>query len=257
MTCKPHGNLSLPILEEARVELSGKQFWRSLEEAADSNAVAEWVAREFPSGASIWSDSLSRRKFLTLMGASLALAGVAGCSVEPAPEEDIVPYVNQPESVVPGRPLFFATTMNLAGDAVGLLVESHLGRPTKVEGNPSHPASLGATDGMHQASVLTLYDPDRSQAVTYLGQERTWAAATRVLRDAMAGQAAGAGRGLRILTPSVISPTLGAQLNDLLTRFPRARWCTFEPISRDTGYAGAELAFGRRLSTVCDFSRAT
>ncbi len=214
------------------------------------------LRREFPSGASIWNDSVSRRKFLTLMGASLALAGVAGCSVEPAPEEDIVPYVDPPESVIPGRPLFFATTMDVAGDAVGLLVESHMGRPTKVEGNPSHPASLGATDALHQASVLTLYDPDRSQAVTYLGQEQTWAAATRAIRAAMEQQSDAQGRGLRILTSSVISPTLGAQLSDVLARYPLARWCSFEPISRASSCAGAELAFGERLSTLCDFSRA-
>ena len=146
------------------------------------------MQREFPEQAVVWPDSLSRRQFLTLMGASLALAGVSGCAVRPAPPGELVPYVQPPEETVPGRPLFFATAMAFAGSAVGLLVESHAGRPTKVEGNPDHPASLGATGIFHQASVLTLYDPDRAQTVTQLGQTRTWGEALGALRDAMQKQ---------------------------------------------------------------------
>ena len=152
----------------------GKRYWRSLEELADSEAFAELVRGEFPEQADVWPESLSRRKFLALMGASLALAGLSGCSVQPAPSVDLVAYAHPPDAVVPGRPLFFATTMTHAGSGVGLLVESHEGRPTKIEGNPDHPASRGATDFFHQASVLTLYDPDRAKTVTYLGQTRTW-----------------------------------------------------------------------------------
>src|SRR5437762_2292943 len=163
----------------------GKKYWRNLEELADTEAFQELMRREFPEQASVWPDSLSRRQFLTLMGASLALAGLGGCSVRPAPSVDFAPYVRAPEEVVPGKPLFFATTMTLGRDAVGMLVESHLGRPTKIEANPDHPASLGATDRFHQASVLTLYDPDRSQTVTNLGQTRTWDDAVVALRNAM------------------------------------------------------------------------
>jgi MoCo/4Fe-4S cofactor protein with predicted Tat translocation signal len=159
---------------QERLETShGKRYWRSLEELAGTEAFQELMRREFPEQADIWPNSLSRRQFLTLMGASLALAGLTGCSVRPAPSVNLTPYVRAPEEVVPGRPLFFATAMTLGGAAVGLLVESHLGRPTKIEGNPDHPASLGATDLFHQASILTLYDPDRAQTVTYLGQTRT------------------------------------------------------------------------------------
>ena len=173
------------------------------------------MQREFPEQAVIWPDSLSRRQFLTLMGASLALAGLSGCSVKPAPSGELVPYVRPPEDAVPGRPLFFATTMAFAGSAVGLLVESHAGRPTKVEGNPDHPASRGATDIFHQASVLTLYDPDRSQTVTQLGQTRTWGEALSAIRDAMQKQRRQRGAGLRLLTETIVSPTLARQIEEL------------------------------------------
>src|SRR5207244_8821440 len=130
------------------------------------------------------------------------------CSVRPAPSVNFAPYVRQPEEIVPGKPLFFATAMTLGGTAVGLLVESHLGRPTKIEGNPEHPASLGATDLYHQASVLTLYDPDRSQTVTRLGQPVTWDDALTTLRAAVEKQRPRRGAGLRLLTETVVSPTL-------------------------------------------------
>src|SRR5437016_11603919 len=117
-------------------------------------------------------DPLRRREFLKLMAASLALGGLTACTSQPP--EKIVPYVKAPEDIVPGKPLFFATAVAQGGFGTGVLVESHMGRPTKVEGNPEHPASLGATDAAAQASVLTLYDPDRSQTLTYLGDIRPW-----------------------------------------------------------------------------------
>src|ERR1700676_189822 len=159
------------------------------------------MGREFPKQADVWPDSLSRRHFLTLMGASLALAGLSGCSVKPAPLGKIVPYVKPPREIVPGEPLFFATAQPSPSGAVGLLVESHMGRPTKIEGNPEHPASRGATSLFHQASILTLYDPDRSQTVTHLGQTRTWDDALRAMRQALKDQQRGAG--VRLLTETV------------------------------------------------------
>src|ERR1700730_16834302 len=119
----------------------GKRFWRSLEELADSGPFAEMIRREFPDQAAEWTDLITRRRFLTLLGASFALAGLAGCSSHP-PGEKSLPYVRQREDLFVARPLFFATSMPLAGRAVGLLVESNEGRPTKIEGNPDHPASL-------------------------------------------------------------------------------------------------------------------
>src|SRR5918992_2574957 len=140
---------------------NGRLYWRSLGELADTPEFREYLHREFPEQASEWNDPKGRRTFLKLMSASLALAGVGACTKQPA--ESIVPYVQQPEETVPGRPLFFASAVTLAGTAMPVLVESHMGRPTKVEGNPEHPASLGATDARTQAAILTLYDPDRSQ----------------------------------------------------------------------------------------------
>lgn len=202
-----------------------------------------------------WSDPVSRRHFLRLMGASLGLAGLSAC-VTDRPREEIVPYVQAPEKIVPGKPLFFATAMPLSGFASGLLVENHMGRPTKVEGNPQHPASLGATDVFAQASVLTLYDPDRSQTLTYLGAIQSWNGFVDAMRTALAAQRAEQGAGLRILTETVTSPTLASQLRALLQEFPAAKWHQYEPVGRDNTRAGAQLAFGEPVHTVYDFAKA-
>jgi len=145
-------------LDAVRARLAaarGAQYWRTLEEVADSEAFAELVAREMPAATALWLDPMQRRSFLKLMAAAFALGGIGGCMQ--GPSEPIVPYVHAPEGMVPGRPLYFATAMPTPGGlGLGLLVESHLGRPIKIEGNTGHPASLGATDAQAQASVLTL-----------------------------------------------------------------------------------------------------
>src|ERR1700681_4744512 len=153
---------------------SGKQYWRTLDELADDPHFEQLLHREFPRQASEWDDAVDRRDFLKLMAASLAFAGLAGCKSNE--QANIVPYVKQPDGMVLGKPLFFATAMPFGADAIGLLVESHEGRPTKIEGNPDHPASLGTTDAITQASVLNLYDPDRAQTATFAGEIRTWSA---------------------------------------------------------------------------------
>jgi molybdopterin-containing oxidoreductase family iron-sulfur binding subunit len=166
----------------------GRSYWRSLEAVAETPEFKDFLHREFPQNASEWLDPVGRRGFLKLMGASLALAGVSACTRQP--EEAIVPYVRQPEELVPGKPLFYATAMPFAGSGVGLLVESHEGRPTKIEGNPEHPSSLGATDVFAQAAVLGLYDPDRSQVITHLGEIRpfeSFAASMRQVVEAQQG----------------------------------------------------------------------
>ncbi len=207
-----------------------------------------------PQHASEWDEGVSRRRFLELSAASLALAGLSACVKQP--REGIVPYVKQPEEVVPGLPLFFATAATFGGYATGLLVESHEGRPTKIEGNPDHPASLGATDAFQQALVLSLYDPDRSQTITRLGQIRTWANFTEELAARVKAQAALAGDGLRILTQTVTSPTLAAQIRQVLAAMPKARWHQWEPAGRDAVRAGALLAYGQAVETRYDFSKA-
>jgi len=232
----------------------GKQYWRSLEEIADTKEFREFVQREFPAQASEWYDELSRRQFLKIMGASLALAGLNACMK--MPEEKIVPYVRQPEEIIPGNPLFFATAMTLGGYATGLLVESHEGRPTKIEGNPLHPASLGATDAFAQASILTLYDPDRSQVVSNAGQISTWFEFLAVLRMELERQNARQGAGLRILTETISSPTLAQQIFALLEKFPQAKWHQYEPLARDNSLEGGRLAFGEAVETQYHFDKA-
>jgi molybdopterin-containing oxidoreductase family iron-sulfur binding subunit len=176
------------------------------------------------------------------MGASLALAGVTACTRQP--EEAIVPYVRQPEEIVPGKPLFFATAMPFAGSGVGLLVESHEGRPTKIEGNPEHPSSLGATDLFAQAAILGLYDPDRSQTISHLGEIRTFDSFAAAMQTVLAAQQGSKGAGIRILTETVASPTLGAQMQEFLTQFPQAKWVQWEPFGRHNAREGSRLAFG-------------
>lgn len=182
------------------------KYWRSLDELAVTPEFRAFVEDEFPNRTPDWNDPGSRRRFLTLMGASIALAGASACTVQP--KEVIVPYVRQPEEVVPGNALFYATATSTGGIATGLLVESHLGRPTKIEGNPQHPASLGSTDAAMQASVLTLYDPDRSQTVTHNGAISDWGDFLNALASARDIAGLKQGAGFRFLTGTVTSPTL-------------------------------------------------
>jgi MoCo/4Fe-4S cofactor protein with predicted Tat translocation signal len=235
-------------------EKTGPEYWRSLEELAGSEAFQEALHREFPKGASEWVDSVSRRGFLKVMGASLGLAGMTGCVRLPL--EPIVPYVRQPENVVPGRPMYYATAMTLGGYASPLLVESHLGRPTKIEGNDQHPASLGGTDIFAQASILGLYDPDRSQTVTSMGDVRSWGAFLGAVRGPLSAQKALKGAGIRILTPTISSPTLADQLRNLLKMYPQAKWHIYEPVNRDNVLEGAKMAFGQPVETRYDLSKA-
>src|SRR5215468_902171 len=189
-----------------------REFWRTLEEQAGDPAFQERLYNEFPTllpGVEAIADPVARRTFLKLMGASIALAGVTACTRQPP--EKIVPYVRQPEELIPGRPLFFATAMPLAGVATGLLVESHEGRPTKIEGNPLHPGSLGASDVFTQAAILGLYDPDRSQTLTNVGEIKPWSTFLATIRAALRAQEPLKGAGVRILSESVSSPTLAAQ----------------------------------------------
>jgi MoCo/4Fe-4S cofactor protein with predicted Tat translocation signal len=246
--------LDLSTFKEQIEETTGPEYWRSLEELAGSEEFQEMLHREFPKGASEWLDDFSRRGFLKTMGASLALAGLTGCTRMPITE--IVPYVRQPENVVPGRPMFYATAFTLGGYASPILVESHLFRPTKVEGNPQHPASLGGTDVYAQASILDLYDPDRAQNITYLGDVRSWDAFMEAVRGPMSAQKSLAGGGVRILTQTVSSPTLAAQIRSYLEANPMAKWHVYEPISRDNVYEGAKLAFGEPVETRYDLSKA-
>jgi molybdopterin-containing oxidoreductase family iron-sulfur binding subunit len=247
--------LDLAELREKLRQKRGPEVWRSLEEIAETPEFEEMLHREFPRQASeLAMDGVSRRGFLQLAGASLALAGLTGCTKQPP--EGIIPYVKQPEYIIPGRPLFFATTLTHGGYATGVLAESHMGRPTKIEGNPDHPASLGATDVFAQAAVLTLYDPERSQSILHDGRIGTWAAFVADLGNRLRAFQGLGGEGVRILTGTVTSPTLAAQMQDVLTRFPRARWHQWEPAGSHHGRVASTRAFGQPLDTRYDFSAA-
>jgi MoCo/4Fe-4S cofactor protein with predicted Tat translocation signal len=246
------------LLADARSRLAnahGPRFWRSLEELADTEEFRNYLYREFPEQASEWTEPSSRRQFLRLMAASLALAGVSGCGVQ-APEA-IVPYVQAPENLVPGKPLFYASALPLyGGRAMGIVVETHDGRPTKIEGNPDHPASLGATDPFAQAAVLSLYDPDRSQVVTLNGRVSTWNDFLVVLTNLRRSQKEEKGAGLRILTETITSPSLANQIRVLLKEFPEAKWHQYEAVNRNNARAGAKLAFSEDVEPIHDFAKA-
>ena len=188
------------------------------------------------------------------MGASLAMAGMTACTKQPL--EPIVPYVKQPEELVPGRPMFYATAFELGGYASPVLVESHMYRPTKAEGNEQHPASMGGTDVYAQASILDMYDPDRSQTITYMGDERTWGSFVSAIRGPLSVQKGLKGAGVRLLTQTVSSPTLADQIKAFLQVYPEAKWHAYEPINRDNVLEGAKLAFGQPVETRYDFSKA-
>src|ERR1035437_4297146 len=200
-----------------------KRIWRGLEELAGTDDYRDFLATEFPHDPRADKQGVSRRNVLKLMGASAALAGLTACTK--LPDQKIVPYaLQQPESFVPGKPLFYATAMPLAGYATGLLVESHMGRPTKVEGNPSHPASLGSANVAAQASVLGLYDPDRAQVVIYRGRVGDWSKFLTTMEQRRAELLDVKGAGLRILTGTVTSPSMADQIRSILAQFPQAKW---------------------------------
>jgi molybdopterin-containing oxidoreductase family iron-sulfur binding subunit len=250
----------------ATQERTGQAYWRSLEELAETSEFREFMEREYPQHAEEWDNAVERRTFLKLMGASLALAGLSGCVYQPA--EKIVPYVTAPEEMVPGKPLFFATAFPMGGVATGLLVKSNEGRPTKIEGNPDHPNSRypdrpeaqgsSATDLFAQASLLGLYDPDRSQTLTFREEIRPWTAFAGEMQAVLGKirESGSGGAGLRFLTETVTSPTLAFQLESLLREFPAARWHQYEPAGRDGARLGAVAAFGQPVNTVYHFERA-
>ncbi|MDB5297050.1 MAG: Fe-S-cluster-containing hydrogenase component 1-like protein [Phycisphaerales bacterium] len=241
----------------------GRRAYRSLDELCETTEFRQMMDREFPQAAGEWDDGVSRRNFMKLMGASLALAGLtsAGCG---KPEERIVPYVQQPEILVPGKPLFYASAMPWAGYGKGVLVEQHEGRPTKIEGNKDHPSSRGAADVWCQASILTMYDPDRSQVLTRFGNVSSWGAFELALSDALTFQDWNGAKvarrtapaNVRILTETVTSPTIKAQIDGLKKTFPSLVWHKFDAVGRDNTRAGAKAAFGEDVEAVYDFSKA-
>ena len=242
------------LLRDKILAQNGKEYWRSVEEFVDAPEFEEFVKREYPDHAETWDDALSRRNFIKVMGASLALAGLSGCVIQPP--EKIVPYVTQPEGMLPGRPLFYATSYTLGGVAMGLLGKSYEGRPVKIEGNPDHPGSRGATDVRAQASILDMYDPDRSQQITFRGAPKTWQTFTTELRSAIETNRVDGGAGVRFLSETITSPSIINQFKQLATELPNSRWYQYEAVNNDNAVAGAKMAFGSPAQAVYHFEKA-
>lgn len=244
-------------LDAVRAKLAGKRgrsYWRGLEEVAGTEEFNNWLEDEFPNRRSLLE--IDRRTLLKFMGASMALAGVTGCRSVFLEEEKIVPYVRQPEEITLGKPNYYATAMPMSGYGIGVLVESREGRPIKIEGNPDHPESLGASSSIMQASILQMYDPDRSQAVTYMGEINTWEVFLAELTKNLQAQKAAGGAGLRILTEAISSPTLIDQIERLLAQYPGAKWYQYEPVNRDNVKTASINAFGDAYAPVYDFKAA-
>ncbi len=231
--------------------ITAPRVWQSLEEWRGDLPEVDEIDDRAPKPDT--SNSKTRRDFLHLVGGSLALAGLAGCTRQPP--EGILPYVEPPPEDRPGEPLYFATAVPVNGVAQGVLVESHTGRPTKVEGNPDHPASLGATDVLSQACLLDLYDPDRAVPMSHLANPATWDDFLTAILPALR-QAGKSGGGVRILTETVTSPTLGAQISAFLAAYPGAKWHQYDPAGWHSARAGSQEAFGRPLNTYYRFDRA-
>src|SRR5438105_5062867 len=231
-----------------------RTYWRSLAQIEERPEFRDALEREFPEGASELPDGITRRDMMMLLGASLSLAGLAGCR---RPVEEIVPFVTAPEEMVPGIPRYYATTMPFGRSAYGLIVESHEGRPTKIEGNPSHPSTLGASSSRVQASVLGLYDPDRSQSLMQHGSPKSWSDFVTAWKQLSEAHAADGGAGLAVLSESFSSPTLARLASELRARYPRLQWATYEAVSDENRLAGLRAATGRDVDLMLRFDRAS
>ncbi len=237
-------------LAEVRSKLEGKtgrRYWKNLDELGDTPAFQELMQEEFPrqAGAGEWVDPVSRRGFLKVMGASFALAGLAGCTKQP--DEPIYPYVKQPEDLVLGKPMYFATAHPFPTGAIPVLVKSDAFRPIKLEGNPEHPMSKGKSDGFTQASLLDLYDPDRSKSPYYRGEKSDFG--TFQQQFAEAAKKTNGGEGIYFLSETITSPTLGAQWKQVQAKYPQAKLVQYDPVNQDSARAASKAAFGEYYDT--------
>ncbi len=250
----PEQKLDLEAISQKLKDKKGPAYWRSLEEVAKTAEFQKWVDDEFPNRRDL--ATIDRRSLLKFMGASLAMAGLAGCRGVFLPEEKLVAYVEQPEELLIGTPLFYSTTMPFMGYGFGVLCSQREGRPIKLEGNPRHPMSLGSINSMVEAEMLNFYDPDRLSNVIQQGNISTWEQFAETASDAIQAQVAKQGAGLRFLTGTVTSPTVAAQLNTLRSKFPQSKWYCYDPIDRDGERKGSMAVFGKQYETRLDLSKA-
>jgi molybdopterin-containing oxidoreductase family iron-sulfur binding subunit len=225
-------------------KLTGPAYWRSLDELADTPEFNEFMAREFPAGATEMLGETTRRGFLRIMGASLALAGVGMASGCRWPKEKIMPYSYRPEGVIDGQPNFYATSMELGGVSTGLVVTAYDGRPTKVEGNPEHPGSLGSVSALHLASILEMYDPDRSQTPLNKGATKSAEEFIGLAGGHFAEIRGNKGKGLTVLSEATSSPSVARMRQKMAQTMPLAKWYEYEALADDNERLGTSLAFG-------------
>jgi molybdopterin-containing oxidoreductase family iron-sulfur binding subunit len=222
----------------------GPQYWRSLDQVAETPEFRQWVEREFPAGASEWSDPVSRRNFVKIMSASFLLAGLGatGCR---RPVENIYPFAKMPDNYLHGVPQYFATAMPSRRGAQPLIVKSSDGRPIKIEGNPDLPGSNGGTDAMAQASVLGLYDPDRAMRFARNGAASSRQAALDAL--SALSKSFGDGSGLAFLLEQSNSPSRARLQEAIAQKFPKARWVIYEPVNLDVARQAASKAYNQSV----------
>ena len=233
--------------------LQGKKYGRSLDELADTQEFRDFVHREFPEGAPEMLESTSRRTLLKFMGASFGLAGLTACR---RPVEHILPNARGIENYIPGKAYFYSTAHTHAGYASGLLVETHDGRPTKIEGNPEHPFSLGAASAFSQASILDLYDPDRSYAVSRDGKASDWKEFASVVGQQFSSAKVGDGAQLRFVSERITSPSLASLKTEALQKYPKAKWVEYDPIFNENLLVASQAAFGQTLEPQYHFDKA-
>jgi MoCo/4Fe-4S cofactor protein with predicted Tat translocation signal len=256
------------VFQHPPESLTGKKYWRSLNELSDTPEFREWLEREFPAGAAEMNDDdWSRRGFLKLMGASMALAGVGlgGCR---RPEAHLVPFTKSAEWAIPGKPLFYATAMPRRTGGIPLVVTTHDGRPTKIDGNPLHAASGGATDSHAQASVLDLYDPARSKRFAQKVEKeekgrkievletRDRAAFEKYIDDLRKKAAADGGAGLAFLVEEIHSPTRERLRGELEKVFPKMHWCSYDALLTEAQNFATRMSFGENSRMVPNLERA-
>ena len=233
-----------------------RTYWRSLAQIEDRPEYRAALENEFlEEGPSEHPEGISRRDMMMLLGASMSLAGLTGCIRRPV--EEIVPFATAPEDTLPGIPRYYATTMPFRRSAYGLIVESHEGRPTKIEGNPSHPSTLGASSSLIQASILSLYDPDRSQSVTRQGAKKSWTDFVTAWGELSKAHASDGGAGLAIVSESFSSPTLARLVSELRGAYPQLQWSTYDAVSDESRLAGLKLATGRDVDLMLRLDRAS
>ncbi|MDQ6626468.1 MAG: TAT-variant-translocated molybdopterin oxidoreductase [Verrucomicrobiota bacterium] len=245
------------VFEHPPEPTTGKRYWRSVNELSDTPEFQDWLSREFPSGADqLKGDEWSRRSFLKLMGASMALAGAGGLSSCRRPEMHLLPFSKSVEWAIPGKALYYATAMPRRTGAIPLVVATVDGRPIKIEGNPLHPASGGATDTFAQASILDLYDPARSQHFVENGKTSTREEFEKYLAQIRPQLAADGGAGLAFLVEETHSPTRERMRGELEKMYPKMRWCSYEPLLSEAQNFGTQISFGDNSRLVPRFDRA-